>query len=149
MEEEPHVDKQGSNGGKWRKIIWTFFCFFLILSLFVAGFMGFKLFKNGELRSPDLFQYFLDDLGNFENLVKMWTRRPPNYYQNCSKIQETLWNHPGKISFMSIWDPKKFENVRKMYVLGTICFCFVLSCSVEFWVHVLKIILWRWGLKND
>ena len=25
------------------------------------------------------------------------------------KIQEKLWNHPGKILFMSIWDIKKFE----------------------------------------
>jgi hypothetical protein len=29
--------------------------------------------------------YFLDDSGNFENFVKIWTRSPPNYYQNASK----------------------------------------------------------------
>ena len=73
---------------------------------------------------PDRFQYFLDDFGNFENSVKIWTRRPPNCYQNVSKntrtimdpswknimyvnmglrkirtkreIQEQIWNHPGK-----------------------------------------------------
>ena len=39
--------------------------------------------------------YFLDDSGNFENFVKIWTRRPPNYYQNASKntrkIMESSW----------------------------------------------------------
>ena len=44
-------------------------------------FLGFILFQNGKLRSPDLFQYFLDDFGNFENFVKMWARRPLNYYR--------------------------------------------------------------------
>ena len=41
--------------------------------------------------------YFLDDSGNFENLVKIWTRRPPNYHQNASKntrkIMESSWKH--------------------------------------------------------
>ena len=37
---------------------------------------------------PDRFQYFLDDFCNFENLVKIWTRRPPNYHKNILKIQD-------------------------------------------------------------
>ena len=41
--------------------------------------------------------YFLDDSGNFENFVKIWTRRPPNYYQNASKntrkIMESSWKN--------------------------------------------------------
>ena len=32
---------------------------------------------------PDRFQYFLDDSGNYEHFVKIWTRRPPNYYQHA------------------------------------------------------------------
>ena len=34
-------------------------------------------------------------------------------------IQENLWNHPGNILFMSIWESTKFENFRNMCVLGT------------------------------
>ena len=48
-------------------------------------FLGFKLFKNGELRSPDIFQYFLDDFWDFDIFDKIWTRRPPNDYQNTSE----------------------------------------------------------------
>ena len=42
-------------------------------------------------------------------------------------IQEQLWNHPGNILFMSIWDSKikKFEKVCPMYHV-----CFVLKCWV-------------------
>ena len=58
--------------------------------------MGFQLFQNGKLRPPDLLQYFLDDFWNFEHVVKIWTRIPPNYYQNASKNTRQLWEHPGK-----------------------------------------------------
>ena len=41
--------------------------------------------------------YFLDDSGNFENFVKIWSRRPPNYHQNASKntrkIMESSWKN--------------------------------------------------------
>ena len=40
-----------------------------------------------------MFQYFLDDSGNFDFFVKIWTRSPPDYYQNASnntrKIMES------------------------------------------------------------
>ena len=45
------------------------------------------------------------------------------------KIQERIWNHLGKILFLSIWDIKNFETNRNLYVLGTIfsdCFPFFL-----------------------
>ena len=42
-----------------------------------------------------------------------WTRRPPNYYQNASKNTRKLWEHPGKILFVSIQTSQIFENVRK------------------------------------
>ena len=40
------------------------------------------------------------------------------------KIQEKLWNHPGNILSMSIWDIKNFENFRNLYVLCTRFFRF-------------------------
>ena len=55
--------------------------------------------------------YFLDDSGNFENLVKIWPPTPPNYHQNASKNTRKIWNHPGQILFMSIWDIKNFEKI--------------------------------------
>ena len=78
------------------KIIQAIFCFFPNLLWYFLGFWGFILFQNGKLRSPVILQYFLDDFGNFENFVKIRTRRPPNYYQMLERIQENLWNHPGK-----------------------------------------------------
>ena len=45
---------------------------------------------------PDRFQYLLDDFWNFENLVKTWTHRPPNYYKNAAQNTRTIWGHPGK-----------------------------------------------------
>ena len=33
---------------------------------------------------PGPIAILLDDLGNFENFVNIWTRTPPNYYQNAS-----------------------------------------------------------------
>ena len=41
---------------------------------------------------PDRLQVFLNDFGNFENLVKIWTRGPPNYYQTASKNTRNIWN---------------------------------------------------------
>ena len=45
---------------------------------------------------PDRLQYILDDFWNFEKFVKIWTRRPPTYYQNAPKHTRKLWEHPGK-----------------------------------------------------
>ena len=92
-------DRSRGNGG-------TNFRRCLVLSWFVIafpGFFGFTLFQNGWLRSPDLFQYFFDDFGNFDNLGKIWTRRPPDYYQNCSKIQETTESF-FNIYYFHIWE---------------------------------------------
>ena len=48
-------------------------------------------------------QYVLDDFGNFENLVKIWTCGPPNYYQNCSKrVQEKYGNILENVKFVNM-----------------------------------------------
>ena len=69
---------------------------------------------------PDRFQDFLDDFGNFENLVKTWTHRPPNYYQNAStntrKIIESFWKH---ISFVNLG----FKTIRCVW--GNACLVFL------------------------
>ena len=70
------------------------------------------------------------------------------------RIQEQLWNHPGKILFLSIWTSENFEHFRNLYVLGTRFFYFVFVFSVffwfscDFWIYILKTILRRWGLEN-
>ena len=57
-----------------------------------------------KMASPVIFQYFLNDLGNLDNLVKNWTRGPPSYYQNASnatrKSMESSWEN----IILSIWD---------------------------------------------
>ena len=78
--------------------------------LYCWGFLGFILFLNGQLRSPVILQYFFDDFGNFENLVKIWTRRPPNYYQNSSKNTRKYGIIPRKYYF-SISENLKFRFV--------------------------------------
>ena len=76
--------------------------FLFVFSMFDLGSMGLKLFQNGELRSPDILQYFLDDFGNFEIFVKIWTRSPPNYLQITLKLQEKYWNIIGKYGFENL-----------------------------------------------
>ena len=85
-----------------------------------------KSCERTKERSPDLLQYFLDGFGNFENVVKIWTRGPPIYYPNVSKNTRKLWNHPGKILFVSIWDSPFFENFRKLVCPMYNVFVFVL-----------------------
>ena len=76
---------------------------------------------------PDRLGYFLDDFGNFENLVNILTRSPPNYYQRALKNTRKHMGTSWEILFMSIWDSKieKFEN---MYVLGAMRFLFFSVC---------------------
>ena len=71
-------------------------------------------------------------------------------------IQETLWNQPGKILCLSIWDiknSKKSNSVCPRYQILSICFDFVVRCSLDFScvfrVDVLKIFLRRGGIEND
>ena len=52
------------------------------------------------------------------------------------KIQDKLWNHPGKILFLSIWDIKIFEIVRDLYVLGTSFFRFFWFFRFCFWMFL-------------
>ena len=100
---------------------------------------------------PDRFQYFLDDSGNFENLVKIWSRNPPNYYQNASnntrKIMESSW----KNIILSIWDTNIFENFQNLYVLGTMCFDFVwicFRCVCDFYV-LFYYIFWKYFYEDE
>ena len=103
-------------GGKWGEN--NLGDFFLISYCILGRVLGFILFQNGELRAPDLVQYFLDDLGNFENLVKILTRNPPNCYQRALQNTRKIWNHLGKILFMSIWDSKSFEKKSRIVCPG-------------------------------
>ena len=51
-------------------------------------FWGFKLFQNGELRSPDIFQYFLNHFWNFENVHQILTISLLLYVGMLQQIQE-------------------------------------------------------------
>ena len=45
---------------------------------------------------PDRLQFFLNDFWNFEKLVKICARGPPNYYQNAfnnARNMGTSWKH--------------------------------------------------------
>ena len=99
---------------------------------------------------PDRLGYFLDDFGNFENLVKIWTRRPPNYYQNASKITRTIMESSWTILFMSIWDTTKSNENGEMYILGTgfvrCVFFLFLACFV--FVFFVKTITCFHGIRE-
>ena len=74
-------------------------------------------------------QYFLNEFGNFDNFVKIWTRRPPNYYQNALTNTRKYGIIQGKY-YLCQYGTHFFENVRRMYVLGTMfTFCFSLRFS--------------------
>ena len=47
--------------------------------------------------------YFLDDSGNFENLVKIWPPTPPNYHQNTSKHTRKIMESSLKNIIFDIW----------------------------------------------
>ena len=71
-----------------------------------------------------MFQYFSDDFGNFENLVKIWTRAPPNYYQNGSKNTRKNMDSSWKKLSMSIWDStnsKKNQEHVCIFLIRTLC----------------------------
>ena len=62
-------------------------------------------------------QYFLTDFGNFENLVKLWTRELPNYYQNASNATRKIWKHPGTY-YLCESGTHQNRKKRKLCVLG-------------------------------
>ena len=73
-------------------------------------------------------QYFLDDFGNFEKNVKIWTRSTPNYYQNGStntrKVHGSILEkyclcQSGIHKFL-----KMFENVCPRYHIVYVLFIF-------------------------
>ena len=96
-------------------------------------FSGIVLFPNCELMLPDRLQYFLDDVWNFENVVKIWARIPPNYYKNASKTQEKLWGHLGKILSLYICDSNNIVNFENMEVMCTVFVC-CLICVSHFYI---------------
>ena len=84
-------------------------------------------------------QYFLDDFWNFEHFVNIWTRRPPNYYQNASNNTRNIWKHPG---------------IYYLCEYGIHFVFFWMSCSHCFYwnyehLSFHKIFLWRWGSTDD
>ena len=48
----------------------------------------------------------------FENFVKIWTRRPPNYHQNASKNTRKIMESSWKNIILSIWDSQNFEQIE-------------------------------------
>ena len=50
----------------------------------------------------DRLQYFLDDFWNFEHFVKIWTRRPSNYYQNASTSTQKYGDIKEHIIFVNL-----------------------------------------------
>ena len=102
-------------------------CFVVFLMFFMV-FWGFILFQNGYLRSPDLLQYFLNDFGNFESFVKIWTRGPPNYYQNASANTRNYGSILENIMFVNLGLIKKSKHVCPRYHIS-FDRCFVLSVS--------------------
>jgi hypothetical protein len=61
-------------------------------------------------------QYFLDDFGSFENLVKIWTRRPPNYHQNISTNTRKIWNHFQKYYLQATASAADPSGIRRIDV---------------------------------
>ena len=51
---------------------------------------------------PDRLQYFLDDYWNFDNFVKILTRRPPNYYPNAFTNARKYGNILDNITFVNM-----------------------------------------------
>ena len=81
-------------------------------------------------------QYFLDDFGNFENLVKIWTRRPPNYYQNASTNTKKCGDILEHIIFVNLGTNK-------------FVFWFFWRSYVPFvWVPYLELYFLKIGFEN-
>ena len=102
--------------------------------------------------------YFLDDFGNFENFVKIWTRRPPDYHQNASKNTRNIMDSSLKNNIFVNMGHQKIRNcsesVCPRYQLFS-DFCLIFSMMFVFfwivfvfWVYSLKIFLRRWGIEN-
>ena len=78
-----------------------------------------------------IFQYFLDASGNFENLVKIWTRSPPNYHQNASNnarkygiiLDKYYFCQSGTHTLLDF-----FENVCPRYQMFSFLFSVVFIC---------------------
>ena len=79
---------------------------------------------------PDGVQYFLDDFGNFEHFVKIWSRILPNYYQNASTIQDKSGN------ILEKYDLCKYGN----HQMEHITFCWISNALFCIWVLHLYII---------
>ena len=79
---------------------------------------------------------------------QIWTRAPRIYSFYYTKILqnilESIWEHPGQILSLEIWQ-SKFRKFSKLRVQHT--FMFMLSFKWFFSISVLNYILRRWGLK--
>ena len=63
---------------------------------------GVYIIPKWLIKVPGPVQYFLDDFGNFESLVKIWTRRSPNYYQHpLTKTRKFMESSLKLIIFIS------------------------------------------------
>ena len=103
------------------------------------GVFGVLIIPKWLIKVPGPFAIFLDNSGNFENLVKIWTRGPPNYYQNASNNTRKYGIILEKY-YCCQSGTSKNENFRNLYVLGTsfsdfvrFVFSFV---SFSFWIFL-------------
>ena len=84
---------------------------------------------------------------------KIWSKSGPGTLLTITKILQkntrNIWNHLGQILFI-IYNKTSWTNVREnvcpRYHMFR-CFRFRFEIFVFFWVHILKIFLWRWGSK--
>ena len=81
-------------------------------------------------------EYFFDDFGNFQNFVKIWTRRP-KYYQKGVNEYKKEYGSILKNMIFHIWeseDSKNFDFLRHTYS----CFrFFVLVWNFEYLIYIL------------
>ena len=112
------------------------------------GFFGVYILPKWLIKVPGhipiLFGWLLELRKFCQNLDPGTSYLLPKCFQNTRNI----WNHPGQILFMSIWDSKQLENFRENVCLMYHTL-FIFQFFLNKWIHSLKIMLWRWGSKND
>ena len=97
--------------------------------------------------------YFLDDSRNFENFVKIWSRRPPDYHQNAlkntRKIMESSWKHIICVN-MGHQQFRKFSKsvcprYHFFFDFGRFHFRFFVHCFLCFFEYIF----WTWFYEDE
>ena len=123
------------------------FCF--LISYCIFGFLGgINIFPEWLINDSWSIGIFLRWFGELRFFVKIWTRGPPNYYQNASTNTRIIRTHHGKCYFCQSGTQKMKMFEKCMSCVPCVCVrCRFVFCKK--WVHVLNINLWRWGLTID